>query len=285
MLKQWIAALLCVVGLAAWSPARAETLMSGDEFTGKYVEVLRAKVPGITISIAAPMKLVVKKPGASEVRVLLDNAYQLYLNDPHALDAILERYTSLVVTDTADDKVDRTRIVGIIKDRAWPAEVSKSMAQDKAGDEFGLVFDDFNGDLIVVYATDEGQGLKYLKPKDLQELALSQSDLRPLAITNMRRIMSEYRIDRGKMISAIFVGEGYEASLLLFDELWAGLAVSDGEIVIAVPSRDMLMFTTLNNNEGILHMQKLATDFAAKSAYRLTDRLYVYRGGRFVRFD
>jgi uncharacterized protein YtpQ (UPF0354 family) len=285
MLKHWIAALLCVIGLAAWSPVRADTPMSADEFTGRYVETLRAKVPGITISIAAPMSLVVKKPGASELRVLLDNAYQLYLNDPDALDAILERYTSLVVTDSTNEKVDRSRIVAIIKDRGWPAEVSKSTTQDKTENEFGLVFDDFNGDLIVVYATDEGQGLKYLRPKDLQELALSQSELRPLAITNMRRIMSEYRIDRGKMISAIFVGEGYEASLLLFDELWAGLAVSDGEIVIAVPARDTLMFTTLNNHEGIVYMQKLAADFAAKSAYRLTDRLYVYRGGRFVRFD
>ena len=49
--------------------------------------------------------------------------------------------------------------------------------------------------------------------------------------------------------------------------------------------RDLLLFTSSRNAAGVARLQELATKFAREASYRLTDRLFVYRGSRFQRFE
>ena len=58
----------------------------------------------------------------------------------------------------------------------------------------------------------------------------------------------------------------------------------DGDIIVAVPSKDVLLVTGSNNRKGIETLRVLAAKLKAESRYEITDTLFVYRDGRFTRF-
>jgi uncharacterized protein YtpQ (UPF0354 family) len=73
----------------------------------------------------------------------------------------------------------------------------------------------------------------------------------------------------------------FEASLLLFDRVRDKQALGiEGEIVVAVPSRETLLVTDSSSAAGMARIAKAATE--TKSPYTLTDKLFVRRDGMFV---
>ena len=77
-------------------------------------------------------------------------------------------------------------------------------------------------------------------------------------------------------------GGTYEASLLLFDSIWTdGQVKVNGDIVVAVPTRDVLLVTGSKNRKGLAALRKIATKFAAEGSDPISDKLFVYRDGRF----
>ena len=58
----------------------------------------------------------------------------------------------------------------------------------------------------------------------------------------------------------------------------------DGDIVVAVPAKDVVLITGSKSRKGIAHVREVAAKLKAESRYQLTDTLFVYRDGRFTRF-
>ena len=84
----------------------------------------------------------------------------------------------------------------------------------------------------------------------------------------------------------ITAGGDYEASLLLFEDLWKEQKMKvEGEYVVAVPSRDMLLITGTKNSEGVAKLKKLAAKIVSEAPYRLTSDLFVYRAGKFEKYS
>jgi uncharacterized protein YtpQ (UPF0354 family) len=92
-------------------------------------------------------------------------------------------------------------------------------------------------------------------------------------------------VDAGGLVTMFSAGGDYEASLLLFDHIWSsGQVKVKGDIVVAVPAKDTLVVTGSQNRKGLDAMRKYVAEVVARDRYRLTDTLFVYRNGRFVRF-
>lgn len=76
----------------------------------------------------------------------------------------------------------------------------------------------------------------------------------------------------------------YGASLILVDSIWSGDQVKvNGDIVVAVPAKDVVLVTGSRDRKNLAAMRQLAGDLA-KGSYGLLDTLFVYRKGRFVKF-
>ena len=147
------------------------------------------------------------------------------------------------------------------------------------------MFEDFNEDLVVVYAEDSPSSIRYLRPGDLTAVGVKSDQLRALAVSNLRKLLPKTEIRPGPLVSMILAGGDYEASLLLFDDLWTGGKIAvDADVVVAIPARDILLFTGSKNRAGIARLCELASKAAPELSYRLTDRRFVHRGGRFERF-
>jgi len=272
--------------LLCFAVAEAKPLSPG-EFTARFATALRAELRGATVTVQTDLDLVIKDDQGWEAHAFLDNAYREYLaGSVDAPDTVIERYVASIAEQQRrmTAKVDRARIVPVVKDRQWLIEMQQ---QDPKQNGAARISEPYNDDLVVLYAEDTPHNIRYLVPNELAEAGVTRTELRALAVANLRKLLPRIEIRREPLVSMVVADGNYESSLLLLDEIWSKGEVParvDGEVVIAIPARGVLLFTGSRNQPGLARLRALATNAAKTSTYRLTDALFVYRGGRFARF-
>ena len=143
-----------------------------------------------------------------------------------------------------------------------------------------LVAEPLNGELVVVYAENRLGALRILSSRD--DVG-DRARLRDAALTNLSRLLPKIEIRPGSDgVLLISAGGEFDASLLLADNLCQ--VKVDGEIVVAVPAKDVLIATGSHNAPGLVRLRAAAAKFAS-GPNGLTTALFVYRDGKFVRFE
>jgi uncharacterized protein YtpQ (UPF0354 family) len=78
----------------------------------------------------------------------------------------------------------------------------------------------------------------------------------------------------------------YESSLLLAENLWDDQAKAvQGEIVAAVPSRDVLLFTGSASTEGLRELRAAVANLHANGSRAISATLIVRRNGLWEKFS
>ena len=146
------------------------------------------------------------------------------------------------------------------------------------------MFEDLNDELVIVYVQDAEHRVRFLMSNE--DLGVERSALRKLAVENLGRIRPKIEMHSlGNKLAMFDVGGTYEASLLLFDTIWTdGQVKVNGDIVVAVPTRDALLVTGSKNRKGLSVLRKVAAKFAAERSNPISDKLFVYRDGQFKEF-
>jgi uncharacterized protein YtpQ (UPF0354 family) len=76
-----------------------------------------------------------------------------------------------------------------------------------------------------------------------------------------------------------------EASLLLLPELWTMRKLKvDGDFVVALPTRDVLVVTGSNDADAIRRVRALAQKGFAEGPYSISPKLYRFRDGKLNEF-
>ena len=135
------------------------------------------------------------------------------------------------------------QIVPLIRDGRW-LEVANSQ---------GILLTDYLvGDLWIVYAVDLPEATTTLSDEERKRLGVAREELRKLTIGNLRHLLTGIK-RFGDGPSFLLTADGtYEASLLLLDALWEELAGSvEGDLMVGVPTRDVLLFTGSGSREGL----------------------------------
>lgn len=282
-MRRLIALLIFTLSIPALAQART---LTPKEFTDAYVQEVAATQPSLSLVSKDTLRLLFKTPSGRTVTAFLDNAYHDYVAAPDQLAAILKkRISALVETTTRAKSLDRSRIVPVVKDRPWLLEMQKAVGRTRSKWVVGDLYESLNDELIVLYGEDTPQNTRYIGPKEVADVGVKRDELRALAIQNLRQLIPPIAFDRGDLFSRITAGGNYETSLLLFDDIWAKAATMvDGEVVVAVPARGLLLFTGSRNQAGVERLRAVAAKVAREDTYFLTPALFVRRGGGFVKF-
>ncbi len=280
-----IAALFAVVGLLHAAKA---TPLSREAFTQAFVAAFEAARPGGEIRVLGPLllQLVDEKGGAGTAD--LEDAFIEYRLDPGELESIVHRHVAAYAAEFASKPrpIDTSRIVPIVKSRRWIADYAAIIKEQGYGDDAVAVHDLLNSELVVVYAEDRDKTYLFLRPGDLTQLGLDRDDLAQLARDNLAQLVPPPELITGPFAYGIRVDGNYEASLLLYPSWWESKPIKvDGDYVVAVPARDILMITGSNNQDGIAQLRALARDTMQKGSHTIVDTLFVFRDGRFERFE
>ena len=260
---------------------RAQTLNS-QTFTEEFARALTAALPTATVTVKGDLALSVKEASGLDRTIFLTNAYREYSLDPKRFGDIVKGFVAAMArSGTGQAKLDHSRIVPVIKDRKWLDDLHK-MHKAQGKDQEHLS-ESFNNELVVVYAEDDPTRMRYLTTSE--DIGVGRQELRALAVENLKRILPKIEMRGDDHILLVSAGGDYEPSLLLIDEVWSGGQVKvNGDIVVAVPARDVLLVTGSRDRTGLKRIRELAAKFVAQAPYGLTDTLFVYRNGRFAKF-
>lgn len=274
-----VAALVLAAGVAH------ADLLTPRAFTERVARAVLGAMPSAKVALGGDLQFVVRYQNGASATSDLAKAYKTYERDPEHLDDLVEAQVSALLEAAGDGeglpKLDRTRIVPIIKDRSWfEAMARRGRAQTPPQE---LLAEPLNSDLVVVYAENRLGTLRILSGRD--DVG-DRARLRELALTNLSRVLPKIEIRPGADgVPLISAGGEFDASLLLADNLWSSDKIKvDGDIVVAVPAKDALIATGSRNAAGLARLRAAAAKFAS-GPNGLTAALFVWRDGKFVRFD
>lgn len=279
----WALSLMCGTVFSA----AAEEVLGREAFTGQFIAALQAARPEAEIVRSADMEVkVVGRDGGDRV-LFLHNAYGAYLQSPSDKSFIIDTYVSAALEPQPDpdDRVDPQRIVPVVKDRGWLLEM-QHLYGARGADTLPNAYEDLNEELVVLYAEDTPATLRYLTREQLADAGVTASMLRDRAVDNLMALLPTIELYGTEGVYMLTAGGTYEASLLLADSIWeSGQVVVDGDYVVAIPARDVLLVTGSNDHDNIDKLRRMAASVAADTPYRLTEVLFIYRNGVFVRYE
>jgi hypothetical protein len=145
------------------------------------------------------------------------------------------------------------------------------------------LIDTFVGDLDIRYAFDADSGFRYMTERDLKTLKLTRDQLPALALGNQRRLYPKLSIERPTAFVGMFANGGeLEPSKMLDFDFWEKeKSRFGGEIIAAVPARDVCWFTGLKPADNIINLRN-NTERAHKEAgaRAISKLLYWWRNKR-----
>lgn len=266
--------------------AQAETL-APKIFTDTFAKRMQAARPGSAVTVKGDLAIQIKDADGRTLEMSLANFYASYRSEPNRLEELTRTYIAGVTppggaSTKKDEALDRTRIVPVIKDRPWLDEVN-GRVRASGKDAPDLAAEDFNKELVIIYALDDSNRMRFLTKSELA--GIERNKLRTLAVENLIRILPKVGMGIDSNMYIMTAGGDYDASLLLLDHIWtSGQVKVKGDIVVAIPQRNMLLITGSQDPTGLKKMRESVAKFA-DGPYRLTTALFVYRKGQFVKFE
>lgn len=257
--------------------SQSKNLLSEINFTNLFYENLTSKVKNIDCLEIKELEIKIIDLEGEIYTHFLNNAFAEYNYEPSDLDEIIDRYTTsssnLYYQKTP---IDANHIIPIIKDKRFFDECS-NLYEDFLKNH---VFEKYNTDLYIFYAEDKEDSISYLTTNDLEVLNLNVKDLQDLAVNNLESLLEIERSgDSG--IFMLLAGGNYESSLILFDIWNEDNFPVNGEIILAIPSRDLVFITGSNELENIEKLKNRIIEINKEGDHVVSDKLFILKDSHF----
>ncbi|MBY0262588.1 MAG: DUF1444 family protein [Phycisphaerales bacterium] len=257
--------------------------MTPAAFTQEVASQLRRAQPELTVEVKGELSLLATFRGGRELSLQLDNLYRDAVRDWSAKDAVIDRFVKQMLLSASEINQDlRSNLVCVVKDRPWLDSLPRRPGQAVAD----VAFRDLNGELVVVYGVDRDSSVSYPSWAEITAAGISRDEVDRLAIENLRQRLGPITVRGGDGLMMVTAGGVYESSLLLLEDFWdAGRLGIKGEIVVAVPSRDILVIADGARPDSVRRLREIAENTVGSGSYPLVPTAFVRRDGKFIRLD
>ena len=174
--------------------------------------------------------------------------------------------------NTQIPKMDLSKIFPILK-----GKLNNSATNTDAAEPVSIPLID---NIDIVFALDKGEHLEFINDATLKGLKLSLEELRSLSIENLKKYVNikGISIEGDENIQMIKLDRVLESSLILYDELWTKFCIDySDDIVISIPSRELLLISLASNETGGIQLKEGAKDLYLNGHYKLTPNLFIRR--------
>jgi len=272
--------------LAFYSCTSNTSSLTIKQFTRAYSDSLKIRFPTAVFSIVDD-STISSNYQENDVRISVDNAYRDYMSEPESISAILSKYVTVSSElFSSKSKINLNKIVPIIKPIAYIEDVKNAAKNLGGGEGVTAIYEKYNDQLIIAYAEDTQNSIRYLTNDDLKELAVTIDSLRTVAKSNLETLLTDIRRQGGNGTFMMTAGGNYETSLILFQSIFNKESLPvNGDFVIAIPNRDMLLITGSNDLAGISKIRQIAQKSFQTGAYQVSEYLYKWNGKTFEKLD
>jgi uncharacterized protein YtpQ (UPF0354 family) len=253
-----------------------------NEFAREAAASLEQTIAGLAAEVASELKLNIHVHGKRVGEVDLHHAFKDWQANPDEKDEIIARFVSAyqgALEVRAQGVIERSKILPVLKHYAFLEKEGQREPRHR------LTFEIISDELVVVYAMDTPQTLRFLRNSDVAALGLNLEELHNLALDNLGVRFPTLRVTHLQGVHQ-FDCDDYTPSLVLADgpmnQLQHKVA---GELVVAVPARGYLLATGSEDRNGLHKLSELAAQVVAASPYPLSPKLLLRRGGQYVPFS
>ncbi len=248
---------------------------SKDEFVLLYCKLVEERSPNCKLTLEGPTVIHLQWESGEESMTFLDNLWIQTRGGGESHRDLVERHLRMVLaTGQSDPPIEQRQIVPIIKDSTY------------VGMSKGLLHDHLVADIYVVFAIDLEDRIKGLSVDEADSLGMSVASRLTIAIENLTAILPPIECHGEGPWFLLTAGGDYTASVLLLDSVWDQLSERvQGDIVAAVPSRDVLLFTGSNSKEGLAAVREKAAEISKTGDHVIANTLIRRRDGKWVAFD
>ena len=262
-----------------------QDVLSEIEFANKYLLALKEINPSVEYTLAPDLSVNAKYKGI-DYSHFPDNAYREYLMEPDSIDLVLMKFTQTANDLYKENKgINARNIIPVIKSADFIDEVKKLVGKTDST-KSSPIFEKYNDELLIVYAEDSEKNISYFTQDNFNKLHISRDSIEALALDNLDRMLTRTeRIgDEGRYM--VTAGGSYEASLLLLNSFWSRKNFPvKGDIVVAIPNRDMLLITGSKDKANIDWMRARAQVAYDSGSYQISPNLFRWTGQKFLKFQ
>ncbi|WP_099158807.1 DUF1444 domain-containing protein [Virgibacillus ndiopensis] len=147
----------------------------------------------------------------------------------------------------------------------------------KAGTK--LVCKDHTAETRVYYALDLGKSYRLIDEPMLEKEGWTKERIDEIATFNIRSLSNEYKKDTVAENDFYFIAQqdGYDASRILNEAFLEEMkANSKGELAVAVPHQDVLIFADIQNKTGYDILAQMTMKFFAEGRIPITSLSFIY---------
>lgn len=251
--------------------------LTEEQFTDKYLEKVSKQYPNVNYEIKEPL-VITAKFGDVEHIYYLDNSFKEYNLASNELNEILERYIhSSGSLYERDNEINIKKIIPTIKPLSYFEELKLNGIETH-----DLVWEYYNEDLIIIYAEDKGNSFKYFNNEEFEKLNVQKDTLLNFALDNLKNIIPDIEKVGEKGEYGLIAGGDYEVNLILLKTLWTKENFDvDGEIIIAIPNRDLVFITGSNNKTSIQKLKKSIDEYYNTGNHPISNSFYRWNGEKF----
>ena len=145
-----------------------------------------------------------------------------------------------------------------------------------------FIYDEHTAETAVYYAVDLGKSYRLIDESMLEDLKLTEQQIREMSLFNVRKLSNSYTTDevKGNIFYFINSNDGYDASRILNTAFLNEIeAQCQGEMLVAVPHQDVLIIADIRNKTGYDVMAHLTMEFFTKGLVPITSLSFGYKQG------
>jgi uncharacterized protein YtpQ (UPF0354 family) len=258
-----------------------DSRLSRDAVFLLIAKLLELRNPDKSVSFTEEDAIGLTHSDGATTHIYLHNLWSECQRYPEDRLEIVERYLRGLVPDASDDSQEITRdnVIALVRDATYTEFVKD--------DDRSVVTEHLLADLWIVLAADLPDSTIILTKKDIRTAKIDSQEIRTLGVENIARLLGDIELEP---YGACFILRSetalYLASALLLDYLWEHAAnMVEGDLVVALPARDTVLFTGALNAAG-LRLIREEVDHVFSTGHHLITRTFFRRvGGKWTLFS
>ena len=264
--------------------ALAQELISRLEFRDAYAARVEKAIPGVKIVRKGESELQLTLPDGRTMTAFLDNAYADYRKDPTDLDELLGRHARSIVAASQDRPLVAERLVVIVRHEDFVAH-GMDLSDLNEGDV--PITRPIGGGLIAIIAQDEPESVSMPPRSTLVERFGNEDRIWALALANTPRFVGELQVERlGDSSILLVAGQpSYAPSLLVLDQWNSEALAGEGNPVVIVVDRDIIIVTRDRDPETLLAMGRVLEGLRQDGTPAISDAVLVLKNGEWIEVE
>jgi uncharacterized protein YtpQ (UPF0354 family) len=253
---------------------------SRDSIALLAAKLIELRNPNSRAEFASESEIKIIWPDKESISIFLHNLWNECERSPEERAEIVDRYVR-ILAPLGQNRMEASpkNVVALVRDDEFRNFVPE--------EERDFVTNHFFGDLWVILAVDLPESIQTLSAKHAASLGLEKRELIRLGIENVERMLGQMEFSPyGECFTLSCESISYASTALLLDYVWDQAAsLIEGDLIVAIPARDTVLFTGSANAKGLKEIREESNYIVSTGHHVVSSTLLRRVSGGWKAFD